>query len=868
METAAQILSIIGMICNILVFQQKTHKKVLIWQFFAATVFAASYFMLGTVGVCGGMLNVVGAIRSLVFLFKEKTKANSVFWLVFFILAFSISYPLTFLAFGKEPTPKNFIIELLPVIAMIIATVTLRLGSAKAVRRFGLISSPMWLIYNCFSGLYGAIGSEILNLISIIVGIIRLDLRKKNKESKSINLKSNGIDITIDKENGVISDIKIGNHAFSSLDAPIFVIRLRDKDGSTYYVDSTKATIKDAQDGALIYSGFGDDFDLLCSKVISSGGEKISWEIEITSVPENYAIEWVEFPKICLPKLIDNDPNGGKILFPYDEGILLTNETLLPRYEPEFPMSGAYFIFPNKVQSQFISYHFKDVGIYIGASDKERGFKGVDFYPYNDKLVLQMRLYSGADFGKDYKPGFSIVWQACTGEWKSAAEIYRTWFEENLPNNLVPIKENKNLPKWYEGSPLIVTYPVRGVHDMDKMEPNALFPYTNALPILNKIKDATNAQIMALLMHWEGTAPWAPPYVWPPFGGTEIFDEFKDALHKNGDLLGVYCSGFGYTKSSTLIDYNCEEKIKSENVLEGVCHSPKNEPALGITCCPYQRYGYDICPASSRGQEILNEAYLPLFESGIDYAQILDQNHGGGQYMCYAKGHNHPPMPGKWMTENMQKLLDKWNEKASPMIFGCESAAAEPFIGNLLMSDNRFELNYPYGTPVPLYAFIYHEYVRNFMGNQCGCPFEPYVDTLRYRLAYSFSIGDIMTLILAPNGDLMTHWGTHDFEHAPDMEKTLLFIKNMIEFYNSEAKEYLHFGKMSNAPDIECEKITIPQFRGQKTIELPRLLSSTWETKDGKTAYIVVNPENEPIEFKIEGACYKIEALNGLLIIK
>lgn len=177
-EITAQIFGIIGMICNIIVFQQKTHKKVLAWQFFAASVFAANYFLLGA--VVGGMLNLVGALRSVVFFFKEKTHANSVWWLVFFICAFSLSYPLSFLAFGTEPTLKNFIIEILPVLAMIIATVSLRLGSARAVRRLGLISSPMWLTYNCFSGSIGAVASEILNLISIIVGIIRLDRKKKD----------------------------------------------------------------------------------------------------------------------------------------------------------------------------------------------------------------------------------------------------------------------------------------------------------------------------------------------------------------------------------------------------------------------------------------------------------------------------------------------------------------------------------------------------------------------------------------------------------------------------------------------------------------------------------------------------------------
>lgn len=679
----------------------------------------------------------------------------------------------------------------------------------------------------------------------------------------------NNIEALLDEEKGTISLIKLGTHTISSPCSKIFVARLRNKAGECFYIDSTKAKKVSLVDKSIFYTAYEEPFSSVAVKVNFNIDSFISWRIEVENVPNEYALEWVEFPKICLPRLVDNDPNGGKILFSYDEGMLLSDETALPRYEPEFPMSGAYFIFPNMVSSQFLAYLFDDVGLYIGAHDKERGFKGIDFYQLDDCVALQIRLYSGVDYGEDYKQNFPIVWQSCGAGWKSAAEIYRKWFENNLPENLVPLPQNKKLPEWYKGSPLIVTYPVRGMHDTDSMEPNALFPYTNALPHLNKIKEATNAQIMALLMHWEGTAPWAPPYVWPPFGGEDEFNRFKDILHSNGDLFGVYCSGFGYTLRSTLIEsYNCEEKIKNEDVLSGVCHSPANKAELGRTCTPYQRYGYDICPASKRGQELLDEGFSPVFNSGVDYAQILDQNHGGGQYMCYARSHNHPPMPGEWMTKNMQDLLKEWNKKAPNMLFGCESAAAEPFIGNLLMSDNRFELNYPFGEVVPLYAYIYHEYVRNFMGNQCGCPFEPTIDTLRYRLAYSFSIGDIMTLVLSPNGELMSHWSTRDFSMPPSMEKTLLFIKNMVSFYNNGAKEYLYGGKMINAQEVKCEKITIPMVRGRKEITLPRLLSSTWEAKDGKTAYIIVNPEEQPISFSLNNEMYEVPALDAVLIIR
>jgi hypothetical protein len=177
-------------------------------------------------------------------------------------------------------------------------------------------------------------------------------------------------------------------------------------------------------------------------------------------------------------------------------------------------------------------------------------------------------------------------------------------------------------------------------------------------------------------------------------------------------------------------------------------------------------------------------------------------------------------------------------------------------------------LNYPFGTPVPLYAFIYHEYVRNFMGNQCGCPFEPATDTLRYRIGYSFSIGDFMTLILNPNGNLMSHWGTHDLESAPSMEKALTFIKNMVEFYKGKGKEFLYCGKMSATYNFECEEIQIPMFRGRKYATLPRLICSSWQTSDGKAAYIVINPEEKEAEFKINGESYTAPSLNALLILK
>ena len=680
----------------------------------------------------------------------------------------------------------------------------------------------------------------------------------------------NSLELTIDAQKGVISSFKLGKRTIYNESTPIFVIRFRDLNGDSVYTDSTKAHKVITGEDYIEFGCFeGLDKDIIARVRVSTlDMDFLAWYISVENVPSSYAVEWVEFPKACLPSLVDNCEHGGKILLPYREGVLISDENKFTRYEPEYPSSGAHLTFPNTICSQFMAYLFDEIGLYIGAHDPKRGLKCVDFYPQNDGISMQMRLFSGCGYGEGYSMDFPVIWGVCRGNWRSAADIYRTWFEKNLPPKAVSVFQNTSLPQWYKGSPLIVTYPVRGIHDMDTMEPNSLFPYTNALPIIDEIKSKTKAQIMALLMHWEGTAPWAPPYVWPPYGGEALLNEFKDALHKSDNLLGVYCSGFGYTLRSTIVEsYNCEERIKQENVLSGVCHSPQNKPELGITCCPYQRYGYDLCPTSQRGREILDGAYAPLFKSGVDYAQILDQNHGGGQYLCYARHHNHPPMPGEWMTSNMQKLLASWQAKAPTMLFGCETAAAEPFIGNLLLSDNRYELNYRCGVPVPVYAYLYHEYVRNFMGNQVGCPFDTKVDTLRYRLAYSFSIGDLMTLTLSPLGGFMTHWGTGDFENCPDTELTLTFIKNMTKFYNSKSKKYLYGGRMSQNFQAECESVEIPKLNGDSCY-LPRVLISSWEEEQGKTAYVIVNPENYALSVKIEGQSYECPALDAILVVK
>ena len=166
-----------AMAFNITSYQRKTRMGVIGFQLWGSVLFALNFYLLGA--TVGAMMNVLSAIRAIVFLNKEKLRADHPLWLAGFTVTFLASYVLTFTLFGKEATFINLFAEFLPVIGMVATTVSFRYTDARTIRRFGLVSSPCWLIYNIGVFSLGAIICEVLSLGSIFIGMLRLDRSKK-----------------------------------------------------------------------------------------------------------------------------------------------------------------------------------------------------------------------------------------------------------------------------------------------------------------------------------------------------------------------------------------------------------------------------------------------------------------------------------------------------------------------------------------------------------------------------------------------------------------------------------------------------------------------------------------------------------------
>ena len=619
------------------------------------------------------------------------------------------------------------------------------------------------------------------------------------------------IEFAFNKETAVALDLERGElaailHQGKSVDGgrlPIFSVKLRKKTGESYVLPSTAFSFVRFADNAAEYSGVALDVRVR----FQQRKDGLTCRADIKNKTPDM-IEWIELLPFSVPKKLKDEQGGvGEIVYPYNEGCRVTNmayrESMPFRYcEPEYPSKNTYSIFPNMVFAQFIAYTVGGFGIYMGMHDEERATKHIDFCYHNDGIKILMRSFCDVTYGQDYSMPFDCVLTFFKGGWYQAADIYARWFQAHLPEGLKKIKDNAELPAWYHQSPLIVTYPVRGKKDTDTTD-NGLYPYKNALPYLEELATATGSKVMALLMHWEGTAPWAPPYSWPPYGSVGEFEAFAEELHERDMLLGLYCSGFGWTQQSNVDrQYNREADFERLHIADSLCANTQGQ--IQSTICTAQRSGYDFCPACAQTKEIFKQEFEKLCLSKIDYVQALDQNHGGAPYFCYSDKHGHVPAPGKWQQVETNKLLRSIDKKG--VLFGCESAAAEPFLAQLPFSDKRFQLNFYLGEPIPAYEYLYHEYVNNFMGNQICAILEKRENNFTYRLAYSFASGDMLTVVLNGDGELQYSWCDWIAPQEKMLDKSVVlpFLKTLNEWKCGEARRFLHYGKMQEPIPVEC----------------------------------------------------------------
>ncbi|MBO5897450.1 MAG: YgjV family protein [Clostridia bacterium] len=161
-EILAQVLSIIGMVINILSMQCKKTRGVIAMILVGSTFFGVSYLLLGS--FAGAIMNVFSVFRSLLLLFDKRTRANSQLVLLLTVL-FACS------AIGLYLDGP---IALLPLLGQFGGTMGMWQRNSAKLRLWQLFgSSPFWLINNIIVFSIGGILCEVFVITSVLVSIAR-----------------------------------------------------------------------------------------------------------------------------------------------------------------------------------------------------------------------------------------------------------------------------------------------------------------------------------------------------------------------------------------------------------------------------------------------------------------------------------------------------------------------------------------------------------------------------------------------------------------------------------------------------------------------------------------------------------------------
>ncbi len=164
MQTAAQIIGIIGSALMIFSFQLHDNKKLFFVHTLAGLCFTVNFTMIGA--YAAALLNIIGAVRTAFLYFGDKFR--KLYILLIICLGFAAVTVFTY--------SRPFDIAIC--IAQIAITCAMWTNNGKTIRIVQLFfTSPIWLAYNITVFTIGGIICESFNMCSVIVSFIRF--RKK-----------------------------------------------------------------------------------------------------------------------------------------------------------------------------------------------------------------------------------------------------------------------------------------------------------------------------------------------------------------------------------------------------------------------------------------------------------------------------------------------------------------------------------------------------------------------------------------------------------------------------------------------------------------------------------------------------------------
>lgn len=174
-KNVAQILGVLAFILSAVSFQAKSFKMINILKIISQILFTVQYFMLGAFTAM--FMNMFSFLRGIIYIDLEKKNKSTVLAQIVFSVIFIVLGIITW----------DGIICVLAMMGTVIQTIAFGNKNPAKIRLINLPTCFMWMVYNLHYSSLGGLLSDIFSFISIIIGLIRLDIPEyKNKFKKKV----------------------------------------------------------------------------------------------------------------------------------------------------------------------------------------------------------------------------------------------------------------------------------------------------------------------------------------------------------------------------------------------------------------------------------------------------------------------------------------------------------------------------------------------------------------------------------------------------------------------------------------------------------------------------------------------------------
>jgi hypothetical protein len=166
-----QLIGLAGVSLSLVVFQTNNREAMLKLGMAAAVFYAVHFYLLGA--TTGAAMNLIGGARCFFFYRFSPSAQHRGILFTFILLAMigtAVTWqgPLSLLAFG----------------ASIASAIAYWHKKPRSIRKWALLSGPMYFMYDALSGSYPGMLIEVIMLISNIIGEYRFDFRNNHHRTR------------------------------------------------------------------------------------------------------------------------------------------------------------------------------------------------------------------------------------------------------------------------------------------------------------------------------------------------------------------------------------------------------------------------------------------------------------------------------------------------------------------------------------------------------------------------------------------------------------------------------------------------------------------------------------------------------------